>query len=299
MKLKEGDVFTIPLGKDEVGFGQIVIYEKYIFIICIFDFKQQVREMFNLEKITSSSVLFFGHTTKAKIIDKNWPIIGNYQPNLKNIELPYYKQGHPLSEMFITNYNGDKICTATEKEFSKLQYEAVVAPLIYEDALKAHFNIEEWLADTYNDLLYEYVLNSKKIVTEAKARNKKNLGIGIFDKFFNKSNKTQPALVNITSTCEHSVTIHFKYGKKSLDALSALEERIEDVLKKTGAGELDGNEVATDYSDGFLYLYGANAEQLFKVVHPILKSASFMKGAKATLRFGSYEEDANEIEVDI
>lgn len=52
-----------------------------------------------------------------------------------------------------------------------------------------------------------------------------------------------------------------------------------------------------DYSDGFLYMYGPNAETLFKTVKPILGSENFMKGAVATLRFGPPGEDTSRIEV--
>ena len=52
------------------------------------------------------------------------------------------------------------------------------------------------------------------------------------------------------------------------------------------AGEYDGNEVATDGSDGFLYMYGPDADRLFEVIRPILEACSFMRGARMTLRYG-------------
>lgn len=57
-------------------------------------------------------------------------------------------------------------------------------------------------------------------------------------------------------------------------------------LRRAGVGEFDGNEIASDLSEGTLYMYGPDAEALFKVVQPILVGASCLRRASATLRFG-------------
>jgi hypothetical protein len=52
-------------------------------------------------------------------------------------------------------------------------------------------------------------------------------------------------------------------------------------------------------SDGFLYMYGPNAENLFKAVKCILEETDFTKGSLATLRFGGPGSGAREIEIEI
>jgi hypothetical protein len=54
-----------------------------------------------------------------------------------------------------------------------------------------------------------------------------------------------------------------------------------------------------DNSDGFLYMYGKNAETLFKAVKPTLEATDFMQGARAVLTFGPPGEQAPQIEVDV
>lgn len=105
--------------------------------------------------------------------------------------------------------------------------------------------------------------------------------------------------MNTPKNSEHAVIIHFEYGIQGLDSLFDLEEKLEKVIKDNKAGEYDGHEIATDYSDGFIYMYGPNAETLFKVVKPTLESTYFMKGAKAKLRFGPPKDGVTEIEVEI
>jgi hypothetical protein len=50
---------------------------------------------------------------------------------------------------------------------------------------------------------------------------------------------------------------------------------------------------------GFLFMYGPNAEALFKAILPTLEATDFMRGAKALLRFGLSAEGMKEIVVDI
>lgn len=80
--------------------------------------------------------------------------------------------------------------------------------------------------------------------------------------------------------------VYFHYGSTDLSALFAVEETIERVIAETQAGELDGNEVATDGSDGTLFLYGPDADALFTAIRPVLESVPFMRGARVVLRHG-------------
>lgn len=52
-------------------------------------------------------------------------------------------------------------------------------------------------------------------------------------------------------------------------------------------------------SDGTLFMYGPNAEELFKVVKPILEQTDFTQGAWAVMRFGGLYDDASELEIQI
>lgn len=98
---------------------------------------------------------------------------------------------------------------------------------------------------------------------------------------------------------EHAVIVHFQYGSTDLDPLFALEEELEQAIESNEVGEFDGNEVATDGSDGYLYMYGPDADALFAIVKPILESSSFMKGAIARLRYGPPEDGIREVQVTI
>ncbi len=63
-----------------------------------------------------------------------------------------------------------------------------------------------------------------------------------------------------------------------------------DALDGKNVGELDGHEIAIDGSDGFLFLYGPDADALFAVIEPVLRKSPVMPGADATLRYGDPDE---------
>ena len=112
--------------------------------------------------------------------------------------------------------------------------------------------------------------------------------MGVLNKLFGKKPKF-----------EHAIRIQFQYGEEEMDKLYQLRDKNSQQIQKQNLGEFDGHEIATDLSDGFLFMYGQNAELLFNGIKPILEKTDFMQGAKATLRFGPPEEGTKEIIVDI
>lgn len=165
LKLKVGNVFSIPINDNEVGFGQLINFPrtKDVFIMIVFDYKEKIKDNYNLEKICSSKILFLGYSLDAKLQHKDWNIIGEFTNNISNIILPYHKLGLPPDDTHITNYKGEIIRIATGNEFSQLSYKTTIAPIRYENALKAHFKLQEWKNEDYDKLLYEYTLKSNEI----------------------------------------------------------------------------------------------------------------------------------------
>jgi hypothetical protein len=110
--------------------------------------------------------------------------------------------------------------------------------------------------------------------------------VGFLDRLFKRGAAPIPH--------DHAVIVHFTYGSTDLAALFALENRLEAAIAKAGAGEFDGNEIATDGSDGFLYMYGPDADRLFAAIKPCLEETPFTRGAEVQLRYGPAGSDARE-----
>lgn len=162
MKLKFGDIFTIPITNNDVGFGQVVAFPtKSSLIIIVFEIKQKVDGNYNLENILTSAILFLGYTLDGKLYHKHWKIIGNMP--VKNVEFPYNKIGIPPDDIYITDYKGKKLRECSIGEFNSLGYQTTIAPIRYENALKAYHSLQNWINEDYNIILYEKTLNSIKI----------------------------------------------------------------------------------------------------------------------------------------
>ncbi|MDZ4793194.1 MAG: hypothetical protein SGI83_02860 [Bacteroidota bacterium] len=121
--------------------------------------------------------------------------------------------------------------------------------------------------------------------------------MGLFDKLFGKNDIEKSAISGPEP--EHAVIIQFNYGIEGLEELHKLEEKLENIIVANKVGEYDGHEIATDYSDGILYMYGPNAEILFKAIKSTLDETAFLKGAIAKLRFGPPADGVKEIEVEL
>ena len=61
-------------------------------------------------------------------------------------------------------------------------------------------------------------------------------------------------------------------------------------------GSYDGHEVNMDDTDGRLFAYGRNAEELFKLMQPILLQFDFLNNAMVYLRFNNEDGTYSELE---
>jgi hypothetical protein len=92
----------------------------------------------------------------------------------------------------------------------------------------------------------------------------------------------------------HAVILKFfDFGKRfwgsndrDLGALFDLEDKLIEAITAADVGELDGNEIAVDGSDGFIFMYGLDARALFAAAEPVLRASPVAKGGEVTLRFG-------------
>lgn len=96
---------------------------------------------------------------------------------------------------------------------------------------------------------------------------------------------------------EHAVIVHFDYGNPDIQPIFELETRLETAIAGAAAGEFDGNEIAADASDAFLYMYGPDADALFAAVRPVLEACPFMKGARVTVRYGPPQDGVRQTEI--
>lgn len=120
----------------------------------------------------------------------------------------------------------------------------------------------------------------------------------LYDPYNNAENEFYRELVRKIGR-EHSVIIYFNYGLEDDKPFYELSERLCTIIEENRLGIYDGHEIAMDNTDGSYYIYGPNAEEIFKAIKPTLESAYFMKGATAILTFGPSEDNSPQLELEI
>ena len=89
---------------------------------------------------------------------------------------------------------------------------------------------------------------------------------------------------------EHAVLVHLplrqgQFGaREERHAIFALEDQVMRAVGEASAGKLDGHE----FGDGacVLFLYGPDADRLYAVIEPLLKTAPAAAGGYAIKRYG-------------
>ena len=94
-----------------------------------------------------------------------------------------------------------------------------------------------------------------------------------------------------------AVIVQLPDGVPSLDALTELEQLLQNAINESGAGELDRHQVATDFSDVSFFMHGPNADVLLATIRPILESTPFITNATVLLQYGPAGENAREITI--
>ncbi|WP_231337649.1 hypothetical protein [Paraburkholderia sprentiae] len=84
--------------------------------------------------------------------------------------------------------------------------------------------------------------------------------------------------------------VHFDYYPKDRPDITALEHRLQNAIQRAGVGALGESELHIDGNDGYLYMYGPDADRLYAVTKPLLQSSRLMSDAEVTKHYGSRTE---------
>lgn len=86
---------------------------------------------------------------------------------------------------------------------------------------------------------------------------------------------------------QQELEIRFEYGSTNFQFVYALGDQIQLAVSEAQVGEYDGHALPADGSEGRYFVFGPDAEVIFRVIQPVLEASSLMRGATVTLWFGS------------
>lgn len=99
---------------------------------------------------------------------------------------------------------------------------------------------------------------------------------------------------------DHAVIVHIPLSNDEFgtdeeqEAVFALDEELEEAVNACGLGEFDGNEIGG--GECAYFIYGPDADALYELVEPILRSRPIAARGFAIKRYGDVD-DVNAVEL--
>lgn len=161
IKIKAGDIFSVPLDETQCGFGQVAFHGKHDLYVLLFDHTSSIENL-SFDNLLEKNILFAATTTDARLWHGIWKVVGNEEPPMEKVPLPYYKIGPP-SDCYLEDFEGKKIRKLEGPDVEAFDFRLSVSPMRLEKALKAYYDKLPWSSD-YEKLTYAYVSERSKLV---------------------------------------------------------------------------------------------------------------------------------------
>lgn len=145
VRLRVGDVFSVPLDDRRFGLAQVVAtYGKDAYFFALFEPAFARDEQLDLEQALRAPVALLALSLDAKIAAGDWVVLGN-QPVAEGMPLPAFKEmvGGP-DRVDVVDFSGERRRRARGEEAEWLPNRKIVAPVRLEKALKAKHGLEPW-----------------------------------------------------------------------------------------------------------------------------------------------------------
>ena len=104
--------------------------------------------------------------------------------------------------------------------------------------------------------------------------------MGLLSKLFGSKNSAA------NGSTDQEVEVHFEYGSTNFQHAYALGDQIQSAVAEAKVGEYDGHALPADGSEGRYFVFGPDAEAIYKAIAPVLEASPLMRGATVTLRYG-------------
>ena len=104
--------------------------------------------------------------------------------------------------------------------------------------------------------------------------------MGLLSRLFGSRNAAK------SGPSHQEVEVRFAYGSTNFQYVYALGDKIQLAIAEANVGEYDGHALPADGSEGRYFIYGPDAEAIFKAISPVLEASPLMRGASVTLHFG-------------
>ena len=135
MRIDEGLMFSIPLGENMFGLGQLIAWQNPIFYMVAYNLRSPSIE---IEEASEFRAILVGNFFDVLIRNGRW------QPIRKSpipiIPFPCFKVA-VSGKFYIESWDRKRTREASQNDLGILEFRTDYGPMILENALKAHFGI--------------------------------------------------------------------------------------------------------------------------------------------------------------
>jgi Immunity protein 26 len=144
-RIKVGDVFSIPIDENRVGYGQVIFknHSSFPIYIAVFRTVYECSSQVAPSAITNDEIALVGGTMDALICHGRWNILGNVSPDLARIPRPNFKVIFDNID-YLEDFDGNRLREATSIDVRYYDDRWTRAPIAFQSALKALHGIGTW-----------------------------------------------------------------------------------------------------------------------------------------------------------
>jgi hypothetical protein len=150
-----GDVFRVSLSSSAVAYGQIASRwgnTKGHFYFLGYRSAYDASTDPALDAIVGDAIALLALSLDALLYHGHWSVIGNRAVDESRIAWPTYKVATAPGVFVIEDHLGNQLRPATDDQVAALKYRSVIAPIRFENAMKALHGLVAWLPE-FQDLL--------------------------------------------------------------------------------------------------------------------------------------------------
>jgi hypothetical protein len=290
MKLpyRDGTWFAVPLRGSGFAVGIVARFDKKGRVLGYFfgPRRQVVPRFQEVETLKADSAILVLRFADLGLIEGEWPIIGQAQSwNRLDWPLPVFIRREPPPRLrnWLVYYSDDLELIDETLEPSE-RPDLPPDSFSYSGAVEIKLTVlldKTWVYDPLKERAARLTGQNPRIGRASRRKGHKN-----------RQQKERPSTRSRETNSgkeQQAVLLHLRgtglpaHVYEQCD-LVTLEDKLEEVIQRSALGDLDGNEVGA--GGATIYMYGPDAEKLFKEIEPVLRDYPLCRGATVTIRHG-------------
>jgi hypothetical protein len=141
---QRGDVFEIPVGDDQVAYGQVLSEEEGVFVhLVVFEGLHDAANEHDLDEVLRAPVVLYAWTN-ARPFGRRWRLVDNRPIDSDALPRVEFVEMAAPEEFRVVDYDGNVLRPATAEEVENAPFRTMVSTKTVEEAVEAWHGRRPW-----------------------------------------------------------------------------------------------------------------------------------------------------------